>query len=64
MDGREKLIFPTSEDFKSKANLQHPFRIQFPNKVVYSFVALAGKSQGDRVYVNEENVQNVTNYIN
>ena len=52
-DNRDKIITPTWEAFKSVANLQDPFRIQFPTKVAYSFVAPAGKSRSDRVYVNE-----------
>ena len=53
---------PLHEEFKSLANLQDPFRIQFPTKVAYTFVAPAGKGWIDRVYVNEENVQQVTQY--
>ena len=61
-DNRDKIITPPWETFKSAVNLQDPFRIQFPTKVAYSFVAPAGKSRGDRVFVNEENVQTVTRY--
>ena len=39
-----------------------PFRVQSPKRRIYSFVSIAGKSQGERVYVNEENVPNISNH--
>ena len=39
-----------------------PFRVHSPKRRIYSFVSNAGKSRGDRVYVNEENVPHVSNH--
>ena len=58
----DRTISTSWEELKSLANLHDPFRIQFPTKVAYTLVAPAGKSRIDRVYVNEENVQQVTQY--
>ena len=39
-----------------------PFRVQSPKRRIYSFVSKAGKSRGDWVYVNEENVPNICHH--
>ena len=39
-----------------------PFRVHSPRQRIYSFVNNAGKSRGDRVYANEENVPNISNH--
>ena len=43
-----------------------PFRIQCPNKKLFSFVAPTGRSRGDRLYVNDDNIKTITNikYVN
>ena len=50
------------EDFKSETGMVDPFRIQYPKKRIYSIVSNAGESHGDWVYVNEENVPNISNH--
>ena len=62
MNTRDKMFTALWEEFKSEVNLQDPYRIQFPDKLLYSFVAPSGKSRAVRAYVNEESVQNVVNY--
>ena len=66
MDNRDKMIYPLWERFKSKNAIVDPFRMQYPRKKAYSYVAPAGKSRGDRVYISEDNVKSITNikYIN
>ena len=53
-DARDRIISLPWETVKSEVNLHDPFRVQFPTKVAYSLVAPAGKSRGERIYVNEE----------
>ena len=66
MDKRDKIIKPTWDHFKSKNAIVDPFRIQYPKKKTYSYIAPAGKSRGDRVYISEDNIKDITNlkYIN
>lgn len=66
MDNRDKLIQPIWENFKSGNAIADPFRMQFPKRKLYSFVAPAGKSRGDRIYISEDNVSTISNikYIN
>ena len=49
------------QEFKLEVAIVDPFPYN-ALKNVYSFIHHAGKSRGDRVYVNEENVPNVTNH--
>ena len=43
-----------------------PLRVQFTKKKIFSFVAPTGKSRGDRVYINEANINSLSGikYIN
>ena len=61
MDSRDKLIYPHWDKFKSEVGILDPYRIQYPAKKTYSYVAPAGKSRGDRVYASEDGVSSVTN---
>ena len=62
MSVRDKMMNAPWEEFKSETAMVDPFRVQSPKRRIYSFVSNAGKSRGDRVYVNEENVPNITNH--
>ena len=59
MSNRDKMMNSSWEEFKSETVMVDPFHIQSPKQRIYSFVSNAGKSRGDRVYVNEENVQHM-----
>ena len=61
MDQRDKTISKEWDKFKTEKNIIDPFRKQCPNKKVYSYIAPTGKSRGDRLYVNEDNINNITN---
>ena len=62
MSNRDKMMNSTWEEFKSEVAMVDPFRVQSPKRRIYSFVSNAGKSRGNRVYVNEENVPNICNH--
>ena len=62
MSVRDKMMNSSWEQFKSETAMVDPFRIQSPKRRIYSFVSNAGKSLGDRVYVNEENVPNICHH--
>ena len=62
MSVRDKMMNAPWEECKSETAMVDPFRVQSPKRRIYSFVSNAGKSRGDRVYVNEENVPNITNH--
>ena len=59
MSDRDKMMNSSWEQFKSETAMVDPFHVQSPKQRIYSFVSNAGKSRGDRVYVNEENVQHM-----
>ena len=61
MDNRDRIIYPAWEQFKSKNAIVDPFRTQYPKKKMYSYIAPAGKSRGDRVYISEDNLKDITN---
>ena len=50
------------EGFTSETAMVDPFRVHSPKRCIFSFVNNAGKSRGDRVYVNEVNVPNISNH--
>ena len=54
MDGKDKMISSIWDNFKSEKSIEDPFRLQYPRKKQYSFIAPTGKSRGDRVYVSED----------
>ena len=56
---RDSMTSSIWGDFKSETAIIDPFRTQSSKKRIYSFVNNTGKSRGDRVYVNEENVPNI-----
>ena len=62
MSVRDKMMNSPWEQFKSETALVDPFRVHSPKRRIYSFVSNAGRSRGDRVYVNEENVPNICNH--
>ena len=66
MDARDKIIYTKWELFKSQNAIIDPYRMQYPKKKNFSFIAPAGKSRGDRIYISEDNAKTVTNikYIN
>ena len=54
------------EIFKSNVAILDPYRVQYPKRKIYSFVAPAGKSRGDRVYASEDILNSISNmkYVN
>ena len=62
MSNRDKMMNSSWEQFKSETAMVDSFRVQSPKRRINSFVSNAGKSRGDRVYVNEENVPNICNH--
>ena len=62
MSNWDKMIYPHWENFKSQIGLVDPYRMQYPKKKIYSYVAQAGKSRGDRVYVSEDHVKKHNKY--
>ena len=60
MDQRDKLVSNLWESIKSKNGLVDPYRVQYPKKICYSFIATTGKSRGDRTYISEDNINSVT----
>ena len=61
-NGKDKTFTTIWNNFKNNCNITDPYRKQFPSRKIYSFLGPQGKSRGDRVYVNEENVNSVTEY--
>ena len=59
---RDKMMNSVGEGFLSETAMVDPFRVHSPKRRIYSFVSNAGKSRGDRVYVNEESVTNISNH--
>ena len=55
MDTRD-MMHSVWEGFISETAMVGPFRVHSPKRRIYSFVSNAGKSRGDRVYVNKESV--------
>ncbi len=66
MDGKDKTITSLWEIFKSNVAILDPYRVQYPKRKIYSFVAPAGKSRGDRVYASEDILNSISNmkYVN
>ena len=62
MSNRDKMMHSVWEGFILETTMVHPFGVYSPKQRIYSFVSNAGKSQGDRVYVNEKNVPNVSHH--
>ena len=62
MDTRDIMMHSLWEGFISETAMVDPFRVHSPKRRIYSFVSNAGKSRGDRVYVNEESVTNISNH--
>ena len=62
MDTRDIMMHSLWEGFISETAMVEPFRVHSPKRRIYSFVSNAGKSWGDRVYVNEESVSNISNH--
>ena len=66
MNSKDKAVSRFWEKFRSKNCVIDPFRIQYPKKKTFSFVAPTGKSRGDRVYINEDYMNSLSSikYIN
>ncbi len=62
MGKKDKIVTSTFEHLKSAVGIVDPFRVQYPKKKCFSFIAPWGKSRIDRVYVNTENVGAITNF--
>ena len=62
MSAGDTMMHSVWEGFTSETAMVDPFRVHSPKRRIYSFVSNAGKSRGDRAYVNEENVPNVSNH--
>ena len=62
MDTRDIMMHSLWEGFISETAMVDHFRVHSPKRRIYSFVSNAGKSRGDRVYVNEESVSNISNH--
>ena len=62
MSVRDTMMHLVWEGFLSETAMVDPFRVHSPKRRIYSFVSNAGKSRGDRVYVNEENVPHVSHH--
>ena len=61
MDHRDKLLSHLWCDVKSKNGVTDPYRLQYPNKVSYSFNTPTGKSRGDRIYISEDHTNSIAN---
>ena len=62
MSARDIMMHSVWEGFTSETVMVDPFRVHSPKLRIYSFVSTAGKRRGDRTYVNEGNVLNVSNH--
>ena len=59
---RDRKTSTLWEFFKTQTDIVDPFRIQYPRKRTYSYVTSTGKSRGDRVYISNDNIKNLTNF--
>ncbi len=66
MNSKDHMIKPLWDLFLSKSAMVDPFRVQCPNRKIYSFSSPQGKSRGDRVYMSEDNMSSIKHiqYIN
>ena len=55
-NGKDKAFTSIWNGFKTDCNITDPYRKKFPKRKIYSFLGPQGKSRGDRVYINDENV--------
>ena len=55
----DKVVSYLWNDFLSNLSVVDPFRDQYPDKIIYSFVSEMGKSRILRAYVSENNAQRV-----
>ena len=62
MSARDTMIHSVWEGFTLETAMDDFFRVHSPKRRIYSFVSNVGKIRGDRAYVNEENVPNVSNH--
>ena len=61
LDGHDKMICRYWNDFKSKRKVSDPYREQYPSTKIFSYHNNNGKSRGDRVYISDNFVFNVSN---
>ena len=69
-DNRDHMMTSIWEGFTSAMALRYPFRTHYPKRRIYSFVNTTGKSrggggggEGGMMYVNDENVSNISKQI-
>ena len=63
MNGQDKTITQVWQNFLQELNLDDPFRKSKPKLRQYSFIGKDGKSRIDRVYINEECTQQITQHM-
>ena len=65
-NGKDRSFTAYWDTFKKDCNMTDPYRKKFPKRKIFSFIGPQGKSRGDRVYINEESLNNITDirYIN
>ena len=62
MDNRDKMVSSLWGKIKEELNIIDLFREKNPKRRLYSFVEAQGKSRGDRLYCNEENIGSITKF--
>ena len=62
MDSKDKQVYKEWEKFITQNFIEDAYRIKCPSKKSYSFVESQGKSRGDRLYINEEYLNKITNF--
>ena len=62
MSSKDHIIEPLWSQFSAKNAIVDPFRVQCPNKRIFSFSSVQGKSRGDRLYTNEDNFSRIKKF--
>ena len=63
LDGHDKMICRYWDDFKSKTRVGDPYREQHPSAKTFSYTNNHGKSRGDRVYISDTSMYNVSDVV-
>ena len=63
LDGHDKMIGRYWNDFKSKTRVSDPYREQHPSAKTFSYTNNHGKSRGDRVYISDTSMYNVSDVV-
>ena len=61
MSSKDQMIKPLWDHFLSGSAMVDPYRVQCPNRRVFSFSSPQGKSRGDRVYMSEDSMSSIKN---